>query len=50
MKGVAEEKLLPIVSRLISIFQENGKKKETYARFVKRITPEKLHELVNSSM
>ncbi|WP_054956861.1 nitrite reductase [Paenibacillus dakarensis] len=49
MKDVPEEKLLPIVDRLISIYQENGKKKETYARYVKRITPEKLHELVISS-
>ncbi|MGM1045573.1 MAG: nitrite reductase [Bacillota bacterium] len=50
MKGVTEEQLLPIILRLISIFQENGKKKETYSRFVKRMTPEKLHELVNSSI
>lgn len=50
MKGVMEEQLLPIILKLISIFQENGKKKETYSRFVKRITPEKLHELLNSSM
>ncbi|WP_106769734.1 nitrite reductase [Paenibacillus faecalis] len=50
MKGVMEDELIPIVLQLISIFQENGKKKETYSRFVKRITPEKLHELVNSSM
>lgn len=50
MQGVTEEQLLPIILRLISIFQENGKKKETYSRFVKRMTPEKLHELVNSSI
>ncbi|WP_244562912.1 hypothetical protein [Paenibacillus uliginis] len=50
MKGVTEEQLLPIILRLIFIFQENGKKKETYSRFVKRMTPEKLHELVNSSI
>lgn len=49
MKGVKEEQLFPIVSRLISIFQEHGKKKETYARFVKRITPEKLHELLSGT-
>ncbi|UNK18251.1 nitrite reductase [Paenibacillus sp. N3/727] len=50
MKGVTEEQLLPMILRLISIFQENGKKKENYSRFVKRMTPEKLHELVSSSV
>ncbi|MFC7678743.1 nitrite reductase [Paenibacillus sp. GCM10028914] len=48
-KGITEEQLLPIVGRLITIYQENGKKKETYSRFVKRMTPEKLHELVDNS-
>ena len=46
MKDLPEERLVPVISRLITIFQENGKKKETYSRFVKRMTPEKLHELV----
>lgn len=48
-KGITEEQLLPIVGRLITIYQENGKKKETYSRFVKRMTPEKLHELVDNA-
>lgn len=46
MKGLTEEQLLKVVRSLITIFQENGKKKETYARFVNRMTLEKLHELV----
>lgn len=46
MTDLTEDQLVPVISRLITIFQENGKKKETYSRFVKRMTPQKLHELV----
>jgi len=46
MSGVTEEQLVPIVTRLIAIFQEQGKKKEKYSRFIDRMTIEKLRELV----
>ncbi|WP_308422835.1 nitrite reductase [Paenibacillus nasutitermitis] len=44
MSGVEEEQVIPVVSRLISTFQEQGKKKEKFSRFVERITMESLRE------
>lgn len=46
MSGVKEERLIPIVTRLISIFQEHGKKKEKYGKFIERMTVETLRETV----
>lgn len=44
MSGVPMERLVPIVTRLISIFQERGKMKEKYAKFVERMTMEELRK------
>lgn len=46
MKDVPEEQLVPIIMQLITIYQENGKKKEKYSRFVQRMTLEGLRERV----
>jgi NAD(P)H-nitrite reductase large subunit len=42
--GVPEERLVPIVTGLIAIFQELGKKKERFWKFVERITIEELRK------
>ncbi|NQX47829.1 nitrite reductase [Paenibacillus tritici] len=47
ISGVKEERLIPIVTGLISIFQEHGKKKEKYSKFIERITVEALRETVS---
>lgn len=49
MKDVREEQLLRVITQLITIYQENGKKKEKYSRFVQRMTLERLRELVQHS-
>ncbi|WP_425298703.1 nitrite reductase [Paenibacillus macquariensis] len=46
LSGVTEEQLVPIVTQLIANFQELGKKKEKYSRFIDRMTIEKLREVV----
>jgi len=45
MSGVKEEQVIPIVSRLIAMFQEQGKKKEKFGKFVERMTMESLREM-----
>ncbi|WP_256759723.1 nitrite reductase [Cohnella sp. WQ 127256] len=45
MSGVKEEQVIPIVSRLIFTFQEQGKKKEKFSKFIERITIETLREI-----
>lgn len=47
-ENVPEVQLIPIVERLISYYQENGKTKEKYSRFVQRVTLERLKEEVLS--
>jgi NAD(P)H-nitrite reductase large subunit len=44
--GVPEDRLVPIVTGLIAIFQEQGKKKERFWKFVERITIEELRKKV----
>jgi precorrin-3B C17-methyltransferase len=46
VQGITEEQLIPTVLRLIRHYQQHGKKKEKYARSVKRLTIEKLREAV----
>lgn len=46
MSDVPKEQLIPIVRRLIMIFQENGKKKEKFVKFIDRLTMEALREKV----
>ena len=48
MEGAAEEQLIPIVRRLIVIYQENGRKKEKFSRFVSRMTLPALKEMVGN--
>ncbi|MCD9020905.1 nitrite reductase [Cohnella silvisoli] len=43
-ENVPESRLLPIVQHLISQFQALGKKKEKYARFIQRMTIERIKE------
>lgn len=46
MSDVSEEQLVLIVTRLIEVYQEQGKKKEKYSKFIERMTIEKLREIV----
>jgi NAD(P)H-nitrite reductase large subunit len=46
LSGLKEDQLVPIVTTLVSYFQENGKKKEKFSKFVKRISIDKLREEV----
>lgn len=43
--GLEAEELVPMIRSLIAIFQEQGKKKEKFSRFVDRITLEQLRKL-----
>ncbi len=45
LSGVTEDELVPIILRLIHYFQEHVKKRETFNRFINRITIEKLKEV-----
>jgi precorrin-3B C17-methyltransferase len=45
-ENVPEIQLIPIVERLISYYQEHGKTKEKYSRFVQRVTIEGLQEKI----
>lgn len=44
LTGLQAEQLIPAVTRLIAQFQQHGKRKESYRRFVQRFTLEKLRE------
>ncbi|MDF2958499.1 MAG: nitrite reductase [Paenibacillus sp.] len=46
MSDVSNEQLIPVVTRLITIFQEHGKKKEKFSKFIDRLTVEILREKV----
>jgi precorrin-3B C17-methyltransferase len=46
VSGISKDQLSPLVMRLIGYFQENGKKKEKFSKFIKRMTIEKLQEVV----
>jgi precorrin-3B C17-methyltransferase len=47
-ENVPDIQLIPIVERLIFYYQENGKTKEKYSRFVQRVTIEGLKEKILS--
>lgn len=44
-KDLAPEQLAPIILKLIVVYQENGKKKEKFSRFVDRMTLDQLRQL-----
>ncbi|MCY9668696.1 nitrite reductase [Paenibacillus alginolyticus] len=43
--GIPEDRIIPFVTRLIAIFQELGKKKEKFSRFVERLTIAELQHM-----
>ncbi|MEK3733026.1 nitrite reductase [Paenibacillus sp. FSL M8-0334] len=48
--GLSSRQLVPVIRRLISVYQEAGKKKEKYSRFVERMTVEKLRVLTQAEL
>lgn len=46
MERVPEERLIPVVRGLIQYFQDHGKKKEKFSKFIERVTADTLHEAV----
>jgi NAD(P)H-nitrite reductase large subunit len=48
ISGLKENQLVPIVMTLIKYYQSNGKKKEKFSKFVKRVTVNKLREEVEN--
>jgi len=44
VSGLPREKVVPVVTRLIAVYQELGKKKEKFASFVGRMTVDGLRE------
>jgi NAD(P)H-nitrite reductase large subunit len=48
MSGLKENQLVPIVMTLIKYYQSNGKKKEKFSKFVKRVNVDKLREEVEN--
>lgn len=48
ISDVSEDQLVQFVTRLIEIYQQQGKKKEKYRKFIERITIEKLREVVDA--
>lgn len=49
LTGLQAEQLIPAVTRLIAQFQEHGKRKESYRRFVERFTLEKVREAADGA-
>jgi NAD(P)H-nitrite reductase large subunit len=49
ISGIMERQLIPIITGLIRHYQENGKKKEKFSKFVKRVSMEKLRVVVRDS-
>jgi len=47
LSGLTEQQLIPVVRRLIGLFQQNGKKKEKFSKFIERMTLEKVREAVS---
>jgi precorrin-3B C17-methyltransferase len=43
--GITKDRIIPIVTRSITIFQEQGKKKEKFSKFVERLTIEDLQNM-----
>ncbi|MCY9694206.1 nitrite reductase [Paenibacillus alginolyticus] len=49
VSGIPEDRIIPLVTRLIAIFQELGKKKEKFSKFVERLTIEQLQKMTQHS-
>lgn len=47
MSDITQERLIPIVQRLIELYQEQGKKKEKFTRFIDRLSMEELKAKVS---
>lgn len=47
ISGITADRLVPIVLRLIRTFQQEGKKKEKFVKFIERMTMDKLREAVS---
>ncbi|MCY9667387.1 nitrite reductase [Paenibacillus alginolyticus] len=47
--GIAEDRIIPLVTRLIAIYQQLGKKKEKFSKFVERLTIEELQNMTVQS-
>jgi len=48
MSGVTAERVIPIVTRLIECYRQQGKRKEKFSRFISRMTLERLHEITGT--
>lgn len=46
LSNIPREQLIPITLRLVTYFQQNGKKKEKFSSFINRVTIEKLREWI----
>lgn len=44
VSGIPEDQVIPLVTRLITVFQDRGKKKEKFSKFVERVTKEELRK------
>ncbi|CAM3190958.1 nitrite reductase [Paenibacillus lupini] len=45
VSSLPEDQVIPVVTGLIKVFQEQGKKKEKFSKFVQRLTIEELHKV-----
>jgi precorrin-3B C17-methyltransferase len=48
ISGVTKTELIPMITRLIVFFQELGKKKEKFSKFIERMTMEELQKTINA--
>jgi precorrin-3B C17-methyltransferase len=48
ISGVTKNELIPMITRLIVFFQELGKKKEKFSKFIERITMEELQKTITA--
>ncbi|MFD0587245.1 nitrite reductase [Paenibacillus sp. GCM10027627] len=46
LSGVAEERLVPVLSTIIDIYKKQAKEREKFSKFVDRVTIEQLKQLV----
>jgi precorrin-3B C17-methyltransferase len=46
ISGVSKNELIPMITRLIVFFQELGKKKEKFSKFIERMTMEELRKTI----
>ena len=50
VSGLKAEQLIPAITTLITDFQQNGKKKESYARYTERMTMDALRQIVEAAL